>query len=292
LNRHCASERSSLFGTTSGSNTMTEQTSHYALGSSDAEIARLDAQSAAIDGATRLLLRAAGIERGMRVLDLATGLGHVATLVAELVGSEGAVVGIDTSAKLLAVARARAATHPQIKFVQGDVRTWRDAAPFDAVVGRLILFHLPDASTVLKHHVGALRPGGLLLALDFDLGSARAEPDVPLAREALAWVDAAFRGAGANPVVGAQLGPQLSAAGLVDVQTFGVQPYLAPGDPHAPALLSGVVRSLVPQIVEAGIATPEQIGIDTLGERIGAALLASRSVLLPPALAGAWGRRR
>jgi len=271
---------------------VTEQTPHYALGSSDAEIARLDAQSAAIEGATRLLLRAAGIERGMRVLDLGTGLGHVATLIAELVGTEGTVVGIDTSARLLVVARERAAKHPQIKFVQGDVRTWRDTAPFDAVVGRLILFHLPDASSVLKHHVAALRSGGLLVALDFDLGSARAEPAVPLAAEALAWVDAAFRGAGANPVVGAQLGPQLSAAGLADVQTFGVQPYLAPGDPHAPALISGVVRSLVPHIVEAGIATPQQVGIDTLGERIGAALLASRSVLLPPALAGAWGRRR
>lgn len=270
---------------------MKDKPSTYLLGSSDHEIDRLDAQSASIEAATRLLLRTAGIQPGMRVLDLGTGVGHVATLVAELVGRDGAVVGIDTSARLLEVARSRVASRPQISFVQGDVRTWRDALPFDAVVGRLILFHLPDALAVLKHHFAALVPGGLLVTLDFDLGSIRAEPSVPLVAEGLAWVNAAFRGAGANPVIGARLALQLADAGLTDVQTFGVQAYLAPDDPHAAALLSGVVRSMAPHIVEAGIATPQQIGIDTLEQRIATALQASQAVLLPPTLVGAWGRR-
>ena len=270
---------------------MTENISNYALGSSDHEIARLDGQSASIEAATRLLLRAAGVGPGMRVLDLGTGIGHVAMLIAELVGAEGRVIGIDTSARLLEVAAARASAHPQVKFVQGDVRTWRDEAPFDAVVGRLILFHLPDAVAMLKHQLAALRPGGLLLALDFDLGACRAEPAVPLAAEALGWVNAAFRGAGASPTIGTKLALLLSEAGLVDVQTFGIQGYLAPDDPRGPALLSGVVRTLAPQIVAAGIATPEQLGIDTLTQRVAAAVQASRSVFLPPALVGAWGRR-
>lgn len=85
-----------------------------ALGSSDHEIERLDRQSASIEGATRLLLRAAGIQPGMRVLDLGTGVGHVAMLVAEMVGPEGRVVGIDNSARLLDVATARASARPQL----------------------------------------------------------------------------------------------------------------------------------------------------------------------------------
>ena len=271
---------------------MTERIPNYTLGSSDQEIVRLDAQAASIEGATRLLLRAAGVSPGMRVLDLGTGIGHVAMLVAELVGADGRVIGIDTSARLLEVATARASAHPQLKFVQGDVQTWRDEAPFDAIVGRLILFHLPDAVAVLKHHLAALRPGGLLLALDFDVGACRTEPAVPLATEALGWVSAAFRSAGANPTIGTKLALLLAEAGLSDVQTFGIQGYLAPDDPRGPALLSGVVRTLAPQIVEAGITTAEQIGIDTLTRRLAAAMQASQSALLPPALAGAWGRRR
>jgi SAM-dependent methyltransferase len=271
---------------------MNEQTTQYALGTSDHEIERLDRQSASIEAATRLLLRASGIEPGMRVLDLGTGIGHVAMLIAELVGPEGRVVGIDNSAKLLDVATLRAAARPQVRFVEGDVRHWRDDEPFDVIVGRLILFHVADPLSVLRHHTAALRAGGLLLALDFDLGAVRAEPAMPLVTEAMSWVNAAFRKAGASPEIGTQLALLLAKAGLADVQGFGVQGYIAPDDPRGPALLGGVVRTLAPQIAAAGLATPEQIDINTLEARIAAAVQSAGAVVLPPTLAGAWGRRR
>jgi SAM-dependent methyltransferase len=271
---------------------MNEPTAAYALGSSDHEIERLDRQSASIEGATRLLLRASGIQPGMRVLDLGTGIGHVAMLIAEMVGPEGRVVGIDNSQKLLDVAALRATARPQVRFTEGDVRDWRDDEPFDAIVGRLILFHLADPVSVLRHHAAALREGGLLLALDFDLGASRAEPALPLVTEALGWVNAAFRHAGASPAIGTKLALLMAEAGLADVQGFGVQGYIAPGDPRGPALLSGVVRTLAPQIVAAGLATTEQIGIDTLEARIADAVKSAGAVVLPPVLAGAWARKR
>ena len=73
---------------------MVTEPSRYALGSDQAEVARLDAQAAMSAPATRLLLETGGrIAPGMRVLDLGTGLGHVAFDVANLVGSRGTVVG-------------------------------------------------------------------------------------------------------------------------------------------------------------------------------------------------------
>ena len=93
---------------------MNQPTTTYVLGSSDQEIERLDRQSASIEGATRLLLRAAGIAPGMRVLDLGTGIGHVAMLVADLVGPQGSVVAIDSNARLLEVAAARASARAAI----------------------------------------------------------------------------------------------------------------------------------------------------------------------------------
>lgn len=269
---------------------MQTETSNYALGSGDPEIARLDLQAATLDSATRLLLRSAGIAPGMRVLDLGTGVGHVATLVADMVGPQGRVIGIDTSERLLEVAASRAAGRPQLQFVHGDVRSWRADQPFDAIVGRLILFHLQDPVGVLRHHAGNLRAEGVLLALDFDLRASRTEPAVPLADEALGWVDAAFRKAGADPAIGARLVRLLADAGLEQVHGFGAQSYLLPHDPLGPALLSGVVRSLAPKIVAAGLATAERIGIDSLEARIAQQLRATGSVVLPPTLVGAWGR--
>ena len=267
-------------------------TTKYSLGSEDHEIARLDAQAALLDRATGMLLRAGGIGPGMRVLDLGTGLGHAAFAAAELVGAEGRVVGIDNASRLLGVATRRASAYPQVRFVEGDVRTWRSEEPFDAVVGRLIFFHLPDRLEVLRHHVAALRPGGLVVALDFDLGSIRAEPAVPLVEEAVEWTNATFLSAGACPTIGARLGPLLSNAGLADVQSIGIQEYLGPGDPRGARVLCGVMRSLAPQAAAAGIATPEHLRYDALEDRLATAMRASGSALLFPVLSGAWGRRR
>jgi len=75
------------------------------------------------------------------------------------------------------------------------------------------------------------------------------------------------------------------------VQTSGIQDYLAPEDPRGPAMLSGVVRSLAPRMLAEGIATSEQLGLDTLTDRIAAGIRGSRSVFVSPILVGAWGRR-
>jgi SAM-dependent methyltransferase len=264
----------------------------YVLGNDSDELDRLDRQSASIERPTRLLLQAAGIGRGMRVLDLGTGLGHVARLAGELVGPEGTVVGIDASGAALDVARRRAedAGETQVSFIEADVRNWRAAEPFDAVVGRLILFHLSDPATVVRHHAQNLRPGGRFVAIDFDLGGARTVPPVPLADVILGWVTRAFEAAGASPFIGARLGPILAEAGLRELATFGVQGYLPPGDPMAARLVAGVARSLAGAIVTYGIATADELGIESLEERLAESLMRADAVLLPPTVVGAWGR--
>lgn len=266
--------------------------SQYSLGSDADEIARLDAQAAMLAPATRLLLGAAGVANGMRVLDLGTELGHVAQLLAELVGPEGSVTGLDNSRELLAIAEQRRLTAglEPVQFVEGDVRTWRGDGHFDAVAGRLILHHVPEPAGVVRHHVEALRAGGLVVLIDYDVGTARAEPSVSLVSTLFDQVAGAFRYAGADPGVGARLGLVLAEAGLADIETFGIQAYLPPGDPRAAALLGGITRSLAPKIEEAGIATVAELELETLDERVASALQAAGAVLLPPALVGAWGR--
>lgn len=74
-------------------------------------------------------------------------------------------------------------------------------------------------------------------------------------------------------------------------QTFGVQAYIPPRDPTGAALLAGVVRSLAGEITRRGIATAEEVGIDTLERRIAGELERNDAVLLPPTVVGAWGRR-
>src|SRR5262249_62416923 len=67
----------------------------YALGHSEHELERLSRQGKAFEAFTRQLLVQAGISSGMRVLDVGSGAGDSSFLVAEFVGCDGEVVGVD-----------------------------------------------------------------------------------------------------------------------------------------------------------------------------------------------------
>jgi SAM-dependent methyltransferase len=269
------------------------QTTQYVLGSEAAELERLDLQAQSIAVPTMALLRAAGIGEGMRVLDLGCGLGHVSQLLGELVGPGGEVVGIDRDARMVENAERRraAAGVDHLRFVEGDARTFRDAEPFDAIVERLVLFHLPEPVEVVRHHVEALRPGGIFTAIDFDCGALRAEPPTELMRTLVAWMTAAFRAAHADPVIGTRLELILRQAGLGDVGGFGVQAYSGPDDPRGPALFAAVLRSLAPKIHAAGIATEAELDLPTLQARVAADVRAADAVVVLPTVVGAFGRR-
>jgi ubiquinone/menaquinone biosynthesis C-methylase UbiE len=262
----------------------------YSLGSDDPEIKRLDQQSSWLEEPTRLLLRLAGIERGVRVLDLGTGLGHVALALADLVGRAGQVVGLDNDDRMIAAASARAGGRSQVHFTKGDVRTWTCGESFDAIVGRLILFHLSDPVAAVRHHLAHLSPGAKFVAIDYDVGACRAEPPAPSIDPYRQRVIDAFRSAGADPMVGTRLASILAEAGLAVTQSIGMQGYIAPDDQRGAAMLAGVVRSLAPQMAAAGIATIAELGLETLQDRLAAAFRTTRSVLLPPTLVGAWGQ--
>jgi ubiquinone/menaquinone biosynthesis C-methylase UbiE len=263
----------------------------YSLGSHAEELARLDRQAAAIEHPTRLLLQSAGLAPGVRVLDLGTGLGHVAMMTGGFVAPAGRVVGIDQAAEMTTVARQRAkdAGVAHVTFEQGDVNTWRADEHFDAITARLLLFHVANPGAVVRHHTSNLRPAGMFVAIDFDIGAARSEPAVPIVTEAIRWILEAFQAAGAWPRIGARLGTILEGAGLTGVTTFGIQTYLAPDNPAGPRLIAGVVRSLAPLIIRHGIATAEQLNAATLERRIAEQVREANAVILPPTVAGAWG---
>ena len=141
-----------------------DSTDTYALGRSDAETRRLILQHQIYGPVTRRFFEAAGIGRGMKVLDLGSGAGDVALLVADLVGPEGSVVGVDMNAEILKTARARAevAGWKNVTFVAGDLDQVTLDSDFDAVVGRWVLMYLPDPAAILRKLVTRLRAGGIV----------------------------------------------------------------------------------------------------------------------------------
>ncbi|HET7093187.1 MAG TPA: methyltransferase domain-containing protein, partial [Thermomicrobiales bacterium] len=133
----------------------------YPLGHADDEVARLMRQGAFFRDLTDDFLRHAGIEPGMRVLDVGCGVGDVTLLAGELVGPAGAVVGVDQGEAAVAVAAERAARagFDHVRFQVADAATVALDEAVDAVIGRLVLMYQPDPAAVLRHLAAQTRPG-------------------------------------------------------------------------------------------------------------------------------------
>ena len=71
---------------------------NYVLGQSAYEYERLTMQAKILQPFTEKFFTRAGIRPGMRVLEVGSGMGDVALLVAEIVGPGGRVLGADRDA--------------------------------------------------------------------------------------------------------------------------------------------------------------------------------------------------
>ena len=107
--------------------------------------------------ATRGLLDLAGPVTGLAVCDLGCGEGHLARYLA---GQGAQVVGVDISAALLQLARARSGS--DVRFVQDDAQQLRTLADggFDLIVSNLALMDIPDLPATYAAVRRILRPGG------------------------------------------------------------------------------------------------------------------------------------
>jgi ubiquinone/menaquinone biosynthesis C-methylase UbiE len=254
-------------------------------------------QSGLYDVSTRRLFEDAGLRPGMKVLDVGSGAGDVALLVAGMVGPTGTVVGVDVNPTVLVTARSRAAAGglAHVSFREGDVRTIALPEDFDAVVGRLVLLYVGDPAEAVRAAARHVRPGGIVAfqEVEFTLPYAWASAGFlpPLATRLWAWVYRVFERSGAHVSMGMALHRTFLDAGL--------------GPPemslHAP--LGGALawpgfdygadsfRSLLPLLEQYGIATAAEVDVETLAARACADVVTSRMPLMLTPLVGAWARK-
>lgn len=269
----------------------------YALPRSEQEYDRLSRQAAFLRGTTERLFHAAGLAPGSRVLDVGCGVGDVTLLAAEIAGPGGQVVGVDIDGAAVQIARGRAQAlglH-QVTFIEGDLLTVDLAEGFDAAVGRLVLMYRADPAETLRRIAAHVRPGGLVAFQELDLDpatSARSLPDETLWSETGRVVIETFARAGMQVRMGRQLFGAFLAAGLPTPMMCDEA--LVGGGPEfgGYAWLAGVARSLAPVMAKLAVAEPEQLGLDTLADRLRDDTIANGAVVWTPSLVGAYTRKR
>lgn len=135
----------------------------------------------------RATLAALSLAPGERVLDIGCGPGYLAAEMAEAVGSDGFVQGVDPSPAMLALAARRAGG---AELSEGDALSLpAPDASFDAAVCTQVYEYVPDIDAALAEARRVLRQGGRLAVLDTDWDSIvwRSSDDARMARVLSAW---------------------------------------------------------------------------------------------------------
>ena len=267
----------------------------YVLGRSGSESRRLIKQSGILQPFTERVFRRAGLGEGMRVLDLGCGAGDVSFLAAEIVGPTGSVMGIDRDPGVLEVARERAGQMgaTAVSFEERSIEACTSSVPFDAVVGRFVLVYQADPVATLAHIRGLLRAGGILVVVEPDMsGGVRSWPPVALWQQVGDWIGETFRRGGVHLDIGGRLYPLFRQAGLPG-PTMRMDVPIGGGESLRPLYEHGaeMIRSLLPRMEQFGIATADEVQVDTLAERLERETEAAGSQVVYMPVVGAWTTR-
>jgi len=272
--------------------TGTGPTLPYALGSTDAEHERLIRQAVYLTPLTERFFREAGIGPGQRVLDLGSGVGDVAMLVARLVGSTGEVVGVERDSRSIVRARARASAAglTNVSFTECDVSEVRSSKLFDVAVGRFILQWVSDPVAILRCLSRLVRPGGVVAFQEVSYTPFLAlSMRLPLWSATASLLHETMRRSGANMEIGVELHQVFQEAGL-PAPNMRIEMLLG-SDPEFTRWTYDLLFSLRPEIQQLNISLEPLGDFDTLLERLQAEVGMSKTVIPFVGMVGAWAQK-
>lgn len=237
----------------------------YVLGTDPVELDRLGVQHRLWGDAAHALWQRAGLQPGMRVLDVGCGPGYASVDLAQLVGAEGRVVGVDESAGFVGELNRRAGVLglPHLVGHVGNVQALGDALAgedglFDAAFARWVLCFVPDPAAVILGIVDRLKPGGRVVLFDyFNYEAMTMGPRDGLFDEVIGKIGEAWRTPGGDPDVMGAMPGVLMGAGL-EIEHLGVHQRIARPGEAMWAWPTTFFASFLPRLVETGFLSEDQ----------------------------------
>jgi SAM-dependent methyltransferase len=173
---------------------------------------------------------------------------------------------------LVETARARvvAACLDNVSFVVGDAASVELERDFDAIVGRCVLFFAPEPVALIRRLARHLRDGGIV-AFQEPANATLAPMSLPpskLLEQLWGWILETYRRAGMDLYMGLRLHSVFAKAGL-PAPTMHLDAAVG-GGPNWPGYeyMARLIRTILPLITKLGVATENDVEIDTLAERL------------------------
>jgi SAM-dependent methyltransferase len=198
------------------------QADPYFLGYRQAEQERLQIQGRELASEANWLFDQLGLPLGARVVELGCGPRGCLDLLAERVGPQGTVVGLERSAEAVQLARQFVAEHhlDNVEVLQGDAHdTGLPRASIDLATARLVLVNVPEPEQIVAEMVARVRPGGMVALHEADYVSLLCDPPHPAWSRLMQALETYAQLNGIDLYIGRRVPRLLRTAGLVEVQT-------------------------------------------------------------------------
>jgi SAM-dependent methyltransferase len=224
--------------------------------------ARFSALADIFDPGTIRHLTEIGVGSGWHCLEIGAGGGSIATWLCDRVGSNGLVLATDIDTRFLQVLN-----RSNLKVSRHDIES--DPLPqakFDLVHFRLVLGHLPNRDEVLGRLVTALRPGGWILAEEFDSWSLRADRSINDAETSLksfAAMQAVMGRHRFDGYYGRRLVARLRAHNLAEISAEG-RVFVYEGGTSGAELTRAAISQTRDEMIDAGAISAAEIERDLL----------------------------
>lgn len=119
------------------------------------------------------------LSKGLKVLDIGCGTGAISKGIAEIVGPEGYVIGIDHTEKFIASGAETYQSVKNLNLIHADLFSFEPKEKFDLIVAARVLQWLNNPTEALKKIKIMLKPGGIVSILDYNHSFLKWSPNPP-----------------------------------------------------------------------------------------------------------------
>ena len=265
------------------------QEDQYFLCYSPSEQERLRWQAEQLAHEARRLLDQIGLTPGARVVEIGCGPQGCLDLLAERVGSEGSVVGVERGEEAVDLARrfARERGLAYVEVLHADARTTGlPRGSFDLATARLVLVNVPNPEEIVAEMVAPVRPRGVVAFHEADWVAHVCDPPHPAWERLKEALVAYSRSHGVDLFIGRRVAQILHAAGLREVEVNPLVHVYPPGHGRRLILLQ-FVENLRTRLLAEGFV--DEAELEELTGALGRHLEDPRTLVVSHLFFQVWG---
>jgi SAM-dependent methyltransferase len=263
----------------------------YFLGQSEAEQERLQRQAEEFAEFANDLFDEIEIVPGWRVVELGCGPRGCLDLLAQRVGANGSVLGVEINSDAVELARKYLvdAKIRNVEVKQADGRaTGLPRASFDMATERLVMVNIPEPERIVAEMVDLVRPGGVVAVQEVDWGLHIIEPPLAALDRLVGAFETYARRNGMDFLVGRKVQRWLRAAGLLEVRVRPIAPACSPDKAQRTVVLQ-FAKNLRDKILGEGLLSEREF--DECVVSLQRHLADPTTFLQFPLMIQAWGRK-